>query len=126
VDIGTATKYDILDESGDYIGGIIAPGPASSAKNLFESGARLFPVGLDKPEKLLGTNSVQCLKSGIFNGFLGQLQYLIKRIKDELNYREIKLIVTGGYGEIFSSELNPSPKVDTGLTLKGIRIAFDR
>jgi type III pantothenate kinase len=126
VDIGTATKYDILDESGDYIGGIIAPGPASSAKNLFEAGARLFPVGLEKPERLLGTNSVQCLKSGIYNGFLGQLQYLIKRIKDELKYREIKLIVTGGYAEIFSTELNPLPKVDAGLTLKGIKIAFDR
>lgn len=126
VDIGTATKYDVLNESGDYIGGIIAPGPASSAKNLFEAGARLFPVELEKPELILGTNSMQCLKSGIYNGFLGQLQYLIKRIKDELNYRDIKLIVTGGYAETFSSELSPPPKVDTGLTLKGIKIVFDR
>jgi type III pantothenate kinase len=126
IDIGTATKYDILDPNGDYIGGIIAPGPASSARGLFEAGARLSPVDLERPQKLLGTTTSDCLKSGVFYGFLGQLEYLIERIKNELRYREMQIILTGGYAELVSGELKFSPKIDIGLTLKGIKIAFEQ
>jgi type III pantothenate kinase len=126
VDLGTASKYDVINSDGDYIGGIIAPGVWTSAMSLFDNAAQLFQVNLEKPKTLVGGNTADCLKSGIYYGFVGQLRYLIERIKDELGCQAIRVVGTGGYAEIFASETDLLPIIDTELTLKGLQLALGR
>ncbi len=125
VDLGTATTYDILDTDGNYAGGMIAPGVWTSASNLFKKASRLFPVKLEKPENFIGRNTADSLKSGIYYGFIGQMEYLVDKIKKELNIADCRVIATGGYSDIFMEESKQIETVDTELTLKGLRIIFD-
>ncbi len=76
IDLGTATKYDVIDKNGDYQGGLIAPGIWTSASSLFEKAAQLFPVNLEPPDRLIARNTGDSLKSGIYYGFLGQMVYV--------------------------------------------------
>jgi type III pantothenate kinase len=125
IDLGTATKYEVIDDSGDYLGGLIAPGIWISASALFERGARLFPVDLERPQRLIGTNTEQALKSGIYYGFLGQMKNLIDRISRELGKESLRVVATGGYAELFRAESSLFDMVDLGLTLKGLEIALN-
>jgi type III pantothenate kinase len=123
IDLGTATKYEVIDSHGDYLGGIIAPGARISAESLFEKGAQLFPVKLERPDMLIGTTTEGALKSGIYYGFLGQLSYLKERIGRELGLPKLMVVATGGYADLFQSDL--FDKIDPGLTLKGIELALN-
>ncbi|MEE9553803.1 MAG: type III pantothenate kinase [candidate division Zixibacteria bacterium] len=125
VDLGTATTYDILDSDGNYVGGMIAPGVWTSAANLFKKASRLFSVKLEKPENFIAKNTADSLKSGIYYGFIGQMEYLVDKIKRELNIADCRVVATGGYSEIFMGESKHLETVDTELTLKGLRIIFD-
>jgi type III pantothenate kinase len=124
VDLGTATTYDIVDSDGDYAGGVIAPGLWTSASNLFEKASRLFPVKIEKPESFIGTDTANSIKSGIYYGFIGQMEYIIDRIKGEKGLSQSSVVATGGYADIFSDESGTIDHVDTELTLKGLRIVF--
>lgn len=125
VDLGTATTYDILDTDGNYAGGMIAPGVWTSASNLFKKASRLFPVKLEKPENFIAKNTADSLKSGIYYGFIGQMEYIVNKIKKELDVADCRVIATGGYSDIFMEESKQIETVDTELTLKGLRIIFD-
>jgi type III pantothenate kinase len=125
VDLGTATTYDVIDESGDYAGGLIAPGLWTSASNLFRKASRLFPVKIEKPDKLIAGDTANSVKSGIYYGFIGQMQYLVGEIKKQIGSDDIKVIATGGYSDIFSGETGIIDFIDQALTLKGLRIIFD-
>jgi type III pantothenate kinase len=125
IDLGTATKYDVIDNNGDYVGGLIAPGIWISASALFDGGARLFPVKLERPQRLIGKNTEQALKSGIYNGFLGQIINMKSRLGRELGYEPLKVVATGGYAELFREESGLFDMVDLGLTLKGVEIALN-
>jgi type III pantothenate kinase len=126
IDLGTATKYDVIDKSGDYLGGLIAPGVWTGASSLFEKAAQLYPVKLEPPDRLIARNTDDSLKSGIYFGFLGQLFYLVERIKKEMRDSELKVVATGGYTELFRECAGLFNEIDTGLTLKGLEIAFNR
>jgi len=125
VDLGTATTYDVLDRDGNYAGGMIAPGVWTSASNLFRKASRLFPVKLEKPEKFVATNTADSVKSGIYYGFIGQMEFLVKKIKETDDFAESRVIATGGYSEIFAGESGSIDTVDVDLTLKGLQIIFD-
>jgi type III pantothenate kinase len=125
IDLGTATTYDIIDRNGDYAGGLISPGVWTSASNLFKRAARLFPVKLEKPDKVIGTDTADSIKSGIYYGFIGQMDYLVKRIKMEMGSPDLRVIATGGYAEIFAADSETIQKIDPALTLKGLQIVFD-
>ncbi len=125
VDMGTATKYEVIDKNGDYIGGLIAPGVWTSASALFDKTAQLFPVNVEPPEHLIGTNTGDALKSGIYNGVVGQLRYLLESLGKELGAKSIKVVATGGYAELFRANLDLFNVVDMGLTLKGLEIALN-
>ncbi len=125
VDLGTATTYDIIDSDGNYAGGLIAPGVWTSAANLFKRASRLFPVKLEKPNGFVGTDTANSIKSGIYHGFIGQMEYIVNRIKKELGFADCKVIATGGYADIFVEETESIQTVDTALTLKGLQIVFD-
>jgi type III pantothenate kinase len=125
IDLGTATTFDIIDSYGNYAGGVISPGVWTSASNLFRKAARLFPVKLEKPHKFIGTDTADSMKAGIYYGFIGQMDYLVERMKKEMGYPSFKVIATGGYSDIFAEDSDTIQVVDAGLTLKGLQIIFD-
>jgi len=126
IDMGTATKIELLDSTGDYVGGMIAPGVAISAEALFEKASRLFPVTYTKPKSLIGKNTTDCLKSGIYYGALGQLKWVIDSIKSQYGFQDIKVIGTGGLAGILESEAGLFTTIDLELTLRGLQIALDQ
>ena len=125
VDLGTATTYDIIDSDGNYAGGLIAPGVWTSAANLFKRASRLFPVKLEKPDRFVGTDTANSIKSGIYHGFIGQMEYIVNRIEKEQGFVKCRVIATGGYADVFLEEARSIETVDTALTLKGLQIVFD-
>lgn len=125
VDLGTATKFEAINSTGDYLGGAIAPGIAISAEQLFKRGAQLFPVDIEKPDKVIATNSGDAMKAGIFYGAIGQIDYLIEKMLDELGQKDVHIIATGGLAEKFAPHSKYIQKYDPILTLQGIRIGFE-
>lgn len=126
VDLGTATTFDVINSDGDYIGGVIAPGVLTSSAELFRRASQLFPVQLEKPEKCIGKNTADSMKSGIFYGSLGQIDYLVLKIISEMGEKDVKIIATGGHAEKFAPFSKFIQQVDPTLTLQGIMMAYER
>lgn len=125
VDLGTATTFDVVSEKGEYLGGVISPGIETSSANLFQKAALLSKVELKKPKKVIGTNTQESLKSGIIYGAVGQIDEIVKRIEKELKHIP-KIIGTGGLAELIYKESSSIQKIDPTLTLKGLKIIYDR
>jgi type III pantothenate kinase len=126
VDLGTATTFDVISEKGEYLGGAIAPGIETSSLNLFQRAAQLFKVSLEKPKKAIGTNTEESLRSGILFGAVGQIDEIVKRIKEELKQRrpskrKPKIIATGGLASLVAKESQTIEEVNPTLTLEGLR-----
>src|SRR5689334_4860343 len=96
VDIGTAITFDVISERGEYLGGAIAPGVGISAEALFQRTARLPKVDLRRPARVIGTNTVTHIQSGLFYGFIGLVDGLLERIIEEMGSGKPKIISTGG------------------------------
>jgi type III pantothenate kinase len=126
VDLGTATTFDVINADGDYVGGVIAPGVLTSATELFRKAAQLFTVQIEKPEKFIGKTTADSMKSGIFYGSLGLIDYLVSQIISEMGEKDVKVIATGGYAEKFAPFSKFIQKVDPTLTLQGIMMAYER
>ncbi len=130
VDFGTATTFDILTPKGEYIGGVIAPGIEISSEALFSSAARLSKVDLNWPESVVGKNTNDGVRAGILYGFLGQADFIIEKIIEELNknYDGFKpeVIATGGLAFLMIGKSKWIKTFDPDLTLKGLRILFDK
>jgi len=124
VDIGTATVFDAVSADGDYLGGAIAPGPGIAFEALIRRAAKLYRVEFNRPESTIGRNTVSALQSGIIFGYVGLVEGIVARMKEELG-GEAKVIGTGGYAPIIASETNIIDAVDPDLTLKGLRIVYD-
>jgi len=130
VDFGTATTFDILTPKGEYAGGVIAPGIEISSEALFNNAARLSKVDLNWPESVVGKNTNDGVRAGILYGFLGQADFIIEKIIEELNknYNSFKpeVIATGGLAFLMISKSKWIRTFDPDLTLKGLRILFDK
>lgn len=125
VDFGTATTFDVVTENAEFIGGVIAPGLNISAEALFARAARLPRVDLRKPDHVIGTNTVVNMQSGIYFGYLGLVDGIIARIKREVPPLK-KVIATGGLASIFAEDSEHIDEVDAELTLRGLKIIYDR
>ena len=119
VDFGTATTFDVVDDDGAYIGGIIAPGVNLSMKALHEEAAALPYIDISRPKGIIGTNTVECMKSGIFWGYLSLIEGLINKIQTERKIK-VKVIATGGLATLFSLDTSIFDEVDLDLTLAGL------
>lgn len=120
IDFGTATTYDLVDESGSFLGGVTAPGIRISAKALWEDAAKLPEIEIRKPAAVLGKDTISSMQSGLVYGQIGQTEYIIRRIKEENNVPNAKVVVTGGLGRIIAGETELVDIYDADLTLKGI------
>lgn len=122
VDFGTATTFGVLTED-TFLGGMICPGFKISTNALIESTAMLPKVEYIKPERVIGTNTAHCIQSGILYGYVGQLEYLVKKAKDELS-RPCLVIGTGGMGELIASETDCIDILNPTLTLSGLAMLY--
>jgi len=125
VDFGTATTVDVIDESGAYVGGAIAPGVETSAEALFQKAARLSKVDLEPPLKAIGTNTRASVQSGLMLGQAATVDGLVRRVWAELG-RETPVVATGGLAPRMAPICETVGHVDVDLTLTGLRIIRDR
>ena len=125
VDIGTATTFDIVDTNGDYLGGVIAPGIGISTEALFQRAAQLPRVALVTPKTVICKNTVTGMQAGVIFGFVGQIDEIVRRIKAEMK-QEMKVVATGGLARMIARESKTIEKVDTFLTLTGLRVLYER
>ena len=126
IDFGTATTYDLVDETGAFVGAITAPGIRISAKALWEDAAKLPEIEIKKPENILGKDTITSMQSGLVFGQIGQTEYIIRKVKEEMGLKEMKVVATGGLGRIIASETDAIDVYDPNLTLKGIHLIYKK
>lgn len=123
VDMGTATSFDVVLYDKGYIGGAITPGINLAIESLTTATAKLPKISLKKPESICGANTIAAINSGIFYGYIGQVNNIVKTIKLEQK-REFRVISTGGLGEIIVESCAEIETYDPDLTIKGLRRIF--
>jgi type III pantothenate kinase len=125
VDFGTATKFEVISERGEYLGGAIAPGLGLSAEALFSRAAKLSRVDIKRPAKVIGTTTVGHLQTGLYYGYIGLVDGILDRIFAELGYQP-RIIASGGLASMIASDSRYITEIDDMLTLDGLRILFER
>ncbi|MCB5409820.1 type III pantothenate kinase [Pseudogemmobacter faecipullorum] len=119
VDFGTATTFDVVDHDGAYIGGVIAPGVNLSLEALHMAAAALPHVDVTKPAKAIGTNTVACMQSGVYWGYIGLVEGIVRAIRNERG-RAMKVIATGGLASLFAQDTAIFESVEDDLTMHGL------
>ena len=125
VDFGTATTFDVVSRKGEYLGGVITPGIGISADALFEHTARLPRVDVRKPPRVLGTNTVNSLQSGLYYGYLGLIDGILERLIAELG-ENVNIVATGGLAPLMGGGSKYIREINDLLTLEGLRIIYER
>lgn len=125
VDFGTATTFDVVDEAGNYIGGAIAPGVNLSIRALHMAAAKLPSVAVARPPKVIATNTVTAIQSGIFWGYAAMVEGLIQRTKAEYG-KAMTVVATGGLASLFRETIPSIEHIDQDLTLRGLSLIFER
>lgn len=125
IDFGTATTFDVISEKCELLGVVIAPGLKTSLEGLATKTAQLPMVELDAPKTVIGKNTKHCMQSGLIFGFAGLVENIIKKIKKELKLDQIKVVATGGLGEIIARETSAVSSVDRTLTLDGLKMIYE-
>jgi len=127
VDFGTATTFCAVSGKGEYLGGSIVPGVGISADALFARTAKLPRVAVKKPATVIGRTTVTSIQSGLFFGYLSIVEGMIARIVSEIEFKiRPKVVATGGLADLFAGETDVIDVVDPYLTLKGIRIIYEK
>ena len=126
LDYGTATTYDLVDAEGTFLGGITAPGIRISAKALWEDAAKLPEIEIKKPDMVLGKDTITSMQSGLVYGQIGQTEYIIKKVREESGFADMKVVATGGLGRIIANETDAIDVYDANLTLKGIHLVYKK
>lgn len=124
VDFGTATNFDVVACDGAYVGGAIAPGVELSVRVLHEATAALPHVAVARPDRIVGTNTRDCLHSGIYWGYLGMVEGICGRIRRERG-KDMKVIATGGLASLFGREKAVFDHIDSDLTVRGLALIHD-
>jgi type III pantothenate kinase len=125
VDFGTATNFDVVDKDGNYCGGVIAPGVTLSITALHMAAAKLPSVRLRRIDHVIGKDTVACMQSGVFWGYVGLVEGLVARIKKEFG-APMGVIATGGLVPLFEGAISGIDRVDPNLTLWGLRLVYER
>jgi type III pantothenate kinase len=123
VDFGTATNFDVVDKHGNYCGGVIAPGPNLALQALEMAAAQLPHVAMVRPPSVVGRATVPAMQSGVFWGYVGLLEGIVRRIREERR-EKMGVVATGGLAPLFAASTDVIEKVDPDLTLWGLRLIY--
>lgn len=129
IDFGTATTFCAIAKNGDYLGGTICPGIKISSEALFERAAKLPRVELVKPDTVICKNTVASMQAGIIYGYIGQVDYIVSKMKKEMQAKgeeEPVVVATGGLAKLIAKDSNTIDKVEPFLTLDGLRIIYQK
>lgn len=126
IDFGTATTFGVITERAEFIGGAICPGLKLSTEALVMGAAKLPRVEIKKPETVIGRNTVANMQSGIFYGYVGQVNHIVAKMKEELALPQVRVVATGGLSRLIATDTNAIDVIDGLLTLKGLRIIYER
>ena len=129
IDFGTATTFCAITKRGNYLGGNIVPGIKISSEALFERAAKLPRVELEKPKSIICKNTITSMQAGIIYGYIGQVEYIVNMMKNEmkeLDEEEPFVIATGGLASLISEGTNIIDKIESQLTLEGLKIIYEK
>ncbi len=119
VDFGTATTFDVVDSDGAYVGGVIAPGVNLSLEALASAAAALPHIDIAKPARAIGTNTVACMQSGVYWGYVGLIEGIVREVRRERD-RPTKVIATGGLASLFAQGTELFHSIEDDLTMHGL------
>ncbi len=125
VDFGTSTNFDIVDRAGNYCGGVLAPGPNLAVLALEMAAAQLPRVSIERPPTVVGRSTIPAMQSGVFWGYVGLVEGLVRRIRDERG-EAMEVIATGGLAPLFATAIDVIDHVDPDLTLWGLHLIYRR
>lgn len=126
IGFGTATTYDVLSEKAEFKYGITSPGIQISAEALWQRTAQLPKIEIKKPDSILAKNTVTSMQAGLVYGYIGQVEYIIKKIKEEMKNKDMKVVATGGMGRLIYDETSEIDIYDPLLLFKGLKIIHDK
>ena len=126
IDFGTATTYDLVDASGAFLAGATAPGIRISAKALWQDAAKLPEIEIKKPDHILAKETISSMQAGLMYGQIGQTEYIIKHMIEESGFKDVKVVATGGLGNIIASETKYIDIYNPNLTLYGMKFIYDK
>jgi len=124
VDFGTATTFDVVDHDGAYVGGVIAPGVNLSLEALHSAAAALPHIDVAKPDKVIGTNTVACMQSGVYWGYVGLVEGIVREVRRERDC-PMKVIATGGLASLFAQGTALFHSIEDDLTMHGLVLIND-
>ncbi len=125
IDFGTATTFDVVAPDGAYLGGVIAPGINLSIEALHTAAARLPRIGISRPQAVIGRSTIPAMQSGIYWGYVGLVEGLVTRIRAEHD-EPLKVIATGGLAPMLAEGTTIIERIDSDLTLNGLRLLAER
>ena len=126
LDFGTATTYDLVTEDGRFMACVIAPGIRISSEALWTQTAKLPNIEIRKPKTILAQDTISGMQAGLVYGQIGQMEYIIRKMKEESGLKDMKVVATGGLGRLFSQETDAIDIYDSSLTLDGLRIIYEK
>lgn len=126
IDFGTATTYDLITKDGVFSVGITAPGIGISARALWKDAAKLPKIEIKRPKSILAKETITSMQAGLVYGTIGEVEYIIKKIKEESKIPGIKTVATGGLGKIIAEGTDMIDVYDNKLTLEGLRLIYNK
>lgn len=126
IDYGTATTFDVVSKDGAFVAAITCPGIKLAANALWSGTARLPEIEIKKPESILAKDTITSMQAGLVYGYIGQTEYIINKVKEELGVDELCVVATGGLGRIIADETELIEVYNPDLTLYGLKLIYDK
>ena len=116
----------MITQDGRFVGGVTSPGIRTSANALWQQAAKLPEIEIRKPKNILAKDTVTSMQGGLVYGYIGQTEYIIRKMKEESGLGKINVVATGGLGKMIAKETSFINYYDANLTLKGLQIIYDK
>lgn len=126
IDFGTATTYCYINENSEYVGGLIAPGIKISVEALYQKASKLPKIEIQQPHNIVGQSTIEAMQSGVFYGYIGQVDGIVEKIMQEMGGTKPTVVATGGLATLMANESKSIDVVDQHLTLKGLYLIYQK